>query len=87
MEEHLSGELLSLHSKMSKWLKYFLMAVISLLVVGSTIFLVKSHSYKRKDFGYKEVDTSYTEIEPPPDEPYATVEKNDYEVPRWSSAR
>ena len=60
------------------------MAVISLLVVGSTIFLVRSHSYKRKDFGFKEMDTSYADVEPlPPPEPYATVEKNDYEVPRW----
>ena len=82
MEEHLSDEILSLHSKMFKWLKYFLIGVISLLVIGSTIFLVRSHSYKRRDFGYKEIDTTYTDVEPPPPEPYATVEKNDYEVPR-----
>ena len=69
---------------MSKWLKYFLIGLLGLLVTVSTIFLVDSYGIKRKNFGYKEVDTSYTNLEPPPPlEPYATVEKNVYETPRW----
>ena len=84
MEEHLSSEVLSLHSKMSKWLKYFLLGLLAVLVTVSTAFLIDSYGVKSKNFGYKEVDTSYTNLElPPPLEPYATVEKNDYEFPRW----
>ena len=84
MEEHLSGELLSLHSKMSKWLKYFLIGLLAVLVTASTIFLVDSYDVKSKNFGFKDVDTSYTKLDPPPPlEAYTTIEKGDYEVPRW----
>ena len=73
---------------MSKWLKYFLVGVVVLLVVTSTSFLAESVSIKKEGFGFQEMKEengdAYTEVDKSsvPSDTYATIEKNDYEVPR-----